>query len=539
MLNFEHTPQSAAIYVRVSTDDQADRGTIESQVEYAHKYCDLNDIKIIREYRDDGVTGTLPLQDRPAGHDLLQDAQAGLFTTVLVFKLDRLGRATRVILNAIYDLEKTGVKLKSMTEPFDTGDASGRFLLTILAGVADLERSNILDRMWLGANRAAAEGKWLGGIVPYGYIKNDEGYLEVNGNEIPGTGMNEPDVVKMIYTMIADKGMGSFAIADELNAIGIPPAYVAHGIGSKRQHHTNGKWLQGRIINMVHSTTYKGIHQYGKRASRQREIIERSVPAIVSEDLWERAQMVLKKNCKFSKRNAKTIYLLRGIIRCGNCGCMYRGTDSKGARYYQCGGRTSWKRSARAKCTGRSINMDWLDGVVWDDCMSYINNPSAAIESIQASDNNEQEDQAKIDLISSQLATCDTERERVMDMYRTNLVTMTELTTQLDKVASKKATLQKQLTTMQNERVINNVFAARESAREILELVQKKLSSSELSNELKRNVILTMVDGITLTTKGSGRMATVEIIVRYKFGANIDFTIVDSHTDMDSLTLQG
>ena len=80
---------------------------------------------------------------------------------LLVYKLDRLGRATRVILNAIYDLEKYGVKLKSMTEPFDTGDASGRFLLTILTGVADLERSNIL------------EGIWLGGIVPYEYFKND------------------------------------------------------------------------------------------------------------------------------------------------------------------------------------------------------------------------------------------------------------------------------------------------------------------------------------------------------------------------------
>jgi len=93
-----------------------------------------------------------------------------------------------VISNAIYDLEKYGVKLKSMTEPFDTGDASGRFLLTILAGVADLERSNILERMWLGANRSAREGIWLGGIVPYGYFKNDEKYLEINDHIMPSCG---------------------------------------------------------------------------------------------------------------------------------------------------------------------------------------------------------------------------------------------------------------------------------------------------------------------------------------------------------------
>ncbi|WP_406795786.1 MULTISPECIES: recombinase family protein [Brevibacillus] len=51
-----------------------------------------------------------------------------------------------------------------MTKPFDTGDPSGRFLLTILAGVADLERETIIDRLWYGANRAARAGKWLGGI---------------------------------------------------------------------------------------------------------------------------------------------------------------------------------------------------------------------------------------------------------------------------------------------------------------------------------------------------------------------------------------
>ena len=529
MLNFENAISEAAIYVRVSTDDQADRGTIESQVEYAHKYCDLNNINIMKEYRDDGVTGTLPLQDRPAGHDLLQDAQAGLFSTLLVFKLDRLGRATRVILNAIYDLEKTGVKLKSMTEPFDTGDASGRFLLTILAGVADLERSNILDRMWLGANRAAADGKWLGGIVPYGYFKNDEGYLEINTAEIPGTGMSECDVVKLIYSMVAGKGMTSQAVTDYLNALGIPPAYVAHGIGSKRKKRTNGVWFQGRIVNMVHSTTYKGIHQYGKRASRQREIIERKVPAIISEDVWQRAQETLKSNQILSARNASNIYMLRGLITCGNCGKIYHGADSKRCRYYACGGRRNWKRSPGDKCVSRSITMSWIDDVVWNGCMRYINDPPAAIRSIRENGSDDKEDE-RAGMLSSQLASCDAERERVIDMYRTNLLTMAELTTQLDKAAAKKAAIQKELTSIQNDRVINNVFAARESAQKFLEIVQKKLSSGELSDELKRNIVLSMVDGITATTTGEGSAATVNIEIRYKFGADVDFTTFASCT---------
>ena len=146
MFNTE-LPKKAAVYCRVSSEAQQERQTIETQVEFAHKYCDLNGIEITTIYRDDGITGTLPMQDRPAGGQLLEDAKEGHFDLLLIFKLDRLGRSTRVILNAVHDLDGMGVLVRSMTEPFDTSDASGRFLLTILAGVADLERSNILQRM--------------------------------------------------------------------------------------------------------------------------------------------------------------------------------------------------------------------------------------------------------------------------------------------------------------------------------------------------------------------------------------------------------
>src|SRR5690606_11510668 len=129
----------------------------------------------------------------------LEDAQAGRFELLLIYRLDRLGRSARIILNAVYDLEQYGIKIRSMTEPFDTSDPSGRFLLTVLAGVADLERETILERMWHGANRAAREGKWLGGIVPYGYKLDEEGYLQINEAPLPGMDMSEADVVRLIY----------------------------------------------------------------------------------------------------------------------------------------------------------------------------------------------------------------------------------------------------------------------------------------------------------------------------------------------------
>ena len=262
-----------AVYARVSSEDQAERGTIENQIEFAAKYCDLHQLEVVEWYKDDGITGTIPLEQRPEGKRLLEDAKKKKFDLLLIYRLDRLGRSARIILNAVYELEQHGVKIRSMTEPFDTGDPNGRFLLTVLAGVADLERETILERMWHGANRAARAGKWLGGIVPYGYRVNEEGYLEINEDPLPGMDMSEADVVQLIYRLIADQGYSTIKVADYLNALGVPPSYTKDGRQikrGKRKVNTAGIWRPGRIRNMVVNTTYKGIHYYGKRTNKRR-----------------------------------------------------------------------------------------------------------------------------------------------------------------------------------------------------------------------------------------------------------------------------
>lgn len=149
-------------------------------------------------YLDDGVTGTLPLQKRPEGKRLLEDAKAGKFNLVLFFKLDRLGRSVRVILNAVYDLMELNVDVRSMTEAFDTTTPSGRFTLNTFAGIAELERDTILTRMRMGTIRHAKLGKWLGGPVPYGYTLGN-GYLEISHTKIPGLAYSEADIVKLIF----------------------------------------------------------------------------------------------------------------------------------------------------------------------------------------------------------------------------------------------------------------------------------------------------------------------------------------------------
>ena len=284
------------LYLRVSTDEQRERQSIVTQRDFAERYCQLHSLPVYRVYADDGVSGTVPMEHRPEGSQILRDARQGKFDQLLVFKLDRLGRDTRLILNAVAELEKYGVRIRSMTEEFDTGTATGRLMLTMLSGFASHEREVIRERSVAGTNRVAESGAWMGGIVPFGYRKAGEkrnGQLVVSEDPMPGMAMSEADVIRDVFRMAAVERKSCRVIAERLNSLRIPCAYVRDDrlmLRGKRKERTSGVWRPGRIRGLIINKTYMGIHEFGKRAVSSRPVISRPVPAIVTEETWKKAQ---------------------------------------------------------------------------------------------------------------------------------------------------------------------------------------------------------------------------------------------------------
>jgi site-specific DNA recombinase len=241
------------LYLRVSTDEQRERQSIETQREFGQRYCDLHQLSVYEIFADDGVSGTVPIESRAAGRRVLEAARQGKFDQLLVFKLDRLGRDTRLILNAVAELEKYGVRIRSMTEEFDTGTATGRLMLTMLSGFASHEREVIRERSVAGTNRVAESGAWMGGIVPFGYRKAGEkrnGQLVVSEDPMPGMAMSEADVIRDVFRMAAVERKSCRVIAERLNSLRIPCAYVRDDrlmLRGKRKERTSGVWRPGRI----------------------------------------------------------------------------------------------------------------------------------------------------------------------------------------------------------------------------------------------------------------------------------------------------
>jgi site-specific DNA recombinase len=122
-----------ALYARVSSDKQADRGTIAAQRTYLLAYTKQHNLLVVDEYYDDGTSGTLPFDDRPEGTRLLADAAAGRFGKVLFYKVDRFGRDHLETLWAAKRLHHVGVAIQSATESFDPGTPFGQFQFALLS----------------------------------------------------------------------------------------------------------------------------------------------------------------------------------------------------------------------------------------------------------------------------------------------------------------------------------------------------------------------------------------------------------------------
>jgi site-specific DNA recombinase len=129
--------------------------------------------------------------------------------------------------------------------------------------------------------------------------------LVVSQETIPGTLVSEVEVIRLIYRMAAVERKSRFKIADHLNGLGIPCAYIRDDrliLRGKRKQRTSGLWRPARVRNLLVNTTYMGLHEYGKRTRNpNRLIITRKVPPIVSEQTWRSAQQALKANFLFGK----------------------------------------------------------------------------------------------------------------------------------------------------------------------------------------------------------------------------------------------
>jgi site-specific DNA recombinase len=343
-------------YNRFSSENQRAE-SIDAQKRFNHEYAKKNNIQIIKDYSDEAVSGKT--DDRPAFQQMLSDAKHGFFDMVICHKVDRFARNR--IESAInkYNLRKANVKVVFSGQSIDDSP-EGQLMEGILESFAEYYSLNLAKETMKGLRENALKCKFNGGYVPFGYTVDPETkYYSVNDEEAP--------MVQLIFKMYCD-GMTYPKIAAKLNEMGA-------------RTRMGREFTFGTIHDILRNDKYIGIYTFnrrmsrsidGKRNNRSRkddsEIIRipGGIPQIVPTELFLEAQRAMDR-AKRATRKAKEIYLLSGLVICGECGKPYCGNrkhNGSGNIYssYRCNGR----------CGNIEINKDRLENLVFQELIDNI-----------------------------------------------------------------------------------------------------------------------------------------------------------------------
>ncbi len=224
----------AALYVRVSTEDQAREGhSLEAQEEMLRAYCEAQGWEVASVYRDDGYSGRNTR--RPGYQRMLEERE--LWDCVLVLKMDRIHRSSKNFMAMMESLEGWGKSFSSSTESLDTSNALGRFVMDMIQRIGQLESEQIGERTYMGMREKAESARGILGFrVPYGY-RLEEGSL------IPEE--SEADIVRWIFSAYLE-GRSMDDIAFTLNN--------RHGTLTR----SGNPWNVHNLRTVLHNPVYAG-----------------------------------------------------------------------------------------------------------------------------------------------------------------------------------------------------------------------------------------------------------------------------------------
>jgi site-specific DNA recombinase len=456
--------KTAAIYTRVSSDQQRENKTIGSQVAELLHFAEEQGCIVPEEYifKDEGYSGAILI--RP-GLEKVRDLSAeGQIQAVLIYSPDRLSRnyAYQVVL--MDEFSACGTEVLFVNSPkADTPEEA--LLLQFQGMIAEYERAMIKERSRRGKRFKAKSGvvSVLCG-APYGYNYNRKteetaAYYEINEDEAL--------IVQEVYRKYAEEFLSIGAITRELNARKVPTR--------KRI----SKWERSTVWAMLRNPAYCGKACYGKTeiTERQRitkplraknghsprnssnrekpreEWIEISVPAIVSQSIFDIVQERLKSNKIHSQRNTKVETLLQGMMVCSECGySLYRSYTETSAKkriyYYRCFGSDAYRFEGERKCNCKPVRQDYLDTVVWQEIVKLLEDPALIkreIEKrIEATKNGSPLIHQKA-VIEKQKIKLMHSMDKLLDAYQEGLIPISQLRKRMPELQKRSNAMEKEL----------------------------------------------------------------------------------------------
>ncbi len=513
-------PLRVTYYARVSTEKDEQLNSLENQVQY---YTELIQSKpnwtYVPGYIDEGISGT-STKKRDSFLQMISDAKAGRFDFIITKEISRFSRSTLDSIRYTQELLEHDVGVLFQNDNINTLDSDSEFRLVVMAGVAQDEVRKLSERLKFGFHQAIKNGHVLGNDKLWGYDKKD---CVLTINEA------EAQVVRRIFHLYANEQMGMRRISQKLYDEGFTSRRGnAFNVLTIRHILENPKYKGWYCANKSQTVDYRSKRKIFLDESEWVMYPDPSVPAIVSEELWDRANTLYKRRRAqmMSHQSAAEFhnrYSYSGKIICEEHGTsFYRQVlkSSKGEKeVWQC---RVYRNRGRAACSAPQLRTTELDQIMARIFDQLIQDRSAVVDAvmnvIQAVPN-EHDYRQDVVRLEAELSAIQAKKDRLLEMSIEGVLSTAEFKQRND-------TFNQQLS--QLERQMGNLKAEEEKSMispERLGMIKTALEE-ELSfqNGVNSALVTTILDRIVVKKESTREEIHLDIYLKFgdPYGAVFD-----------------
>lgn len=373
-------PLRVTFYARVSTDQDEQINSLENQVQYYTELIQSKpNWKFVPGYVDEGISGG-STKKRGNFNRMIRDAKAGMFDFIITKEISRFSRSTLDSIKYTQELLDYNVGVFFQNDNINTLDTDSEFRLVIMAGVAQDEIRKLSERLKFGFRQAIKNGHVLGNDKLYGYDKKDC-VLTVNEEEA--------EIIRIIFDLYGNQRLGTRTISKRLMELGYT-SREGNAFNTLTIRHIleNPKYKGWYCGNKSQSVDYRTKRNILLDESEWVMYPDPSIPAIVAEELWNRANALYKRRREEMKSHSSGVsfhnrYPYSAKIYCEEHGTTFHRqviqTKKGQQEIWQC---KVYRSHGRAACSAPQIRSSDLDVILSDIFKELVRDKEKIIDSL-------------------------------------------------------------------------------------------------------------------------------------------------------------
>ncbi len=511
-------------YARVSTDKDDQLNSLENQQNYFEEMISENkNWTLVRGYIDEGISGT-QVNKRDSFLKMIEDATLGELDLILTKEISRFSRNTVDSIKYTEYLLKNGVIVYFLSDNLNTIGEDAEFRLTMMSSLAQDEVRKLSERVKFGINRMIKDGKLIGGNLT-GYFKKN-GRYEINPKEAP--------IIEYLFSTYASGNVGLKKIGEELANLG-----YLNSKGQPYSQTTLAKFLTNPRYKGYYTARLTEVEDYKthkkKKVPKEKQVIykDERIPALVSEELWDKANLLHEKRKKLPSRHILNAeehikrYKYSCKLYCKDCGAVFirnGGSNRANDPVWSC---RTYKVHGVSKCASPNIRESYLDKIFVDLFSNFIKNKKKYVTLVLNEYRNIIENYSNdfdVEDINSKIAIIEKQKDKLLDLSIKGMIDDFEFKKRNDKFNVELFDLQKKL---------DDHFQSdleEEKLKKKLELLENCLNNKLDIKENLAYLINLLVEKVEIE-KVKGNRKHIKLKVFYAF--NTPDTLIDLDMNED------